>query len=123
MVDTETRRKQRVSDDPSLTELGNQRARVYAAVANHGPLFSVPAEVRAYRDALARCDVPADVLDQARAELEERLAAGYEQSEFDARLEGRWIVLLVRHEAVCDALDPTTARRWLSMIEARVYAA
>jgi hypothetical protein len=113
----------RLSDDPTLTALGNQRARVYAAVANHSPLFSVPAEVRAYRDALARCDVPTDVLTSARAELEERLAAGYEQSEYDARLEDRWIVLLVRHEAVCDALDPTTARRWLSMIEARCYVA
>jgi hypothetical protein len=113
----------RISDDPTLAALGTQRARIYAAVAGRGPLFSVPDEVRAYRDALARCDVPPDTLTAARDELVERLQAGYERSEFDRRLEDRWIDLLVRHEAVCDALEPTTARRWLSTIEARVYAA
>jgi hypothetical protein len=114
---------ERLSDDPTLTALGAQRARVYAAIAGHGSaLFSVPAEVRAYRDTLARCDVPTDTLVLARDELEERLRVGWEVSEFDRRLDDPWVELLTRHEAVCDALDVPAARRWLSTIEARVYA-
>lgn len=114
----------RVSDEPQIVALGNQRERIHTAKAHVGsPLFSVIAELHAYREALTRCDVPADVLAQARDELAERLAVGWERAERTPRLDDQWIALLVRYEAVCDALDVPAARTRLTRAEVAAYQA
>lgn len=115
---------QRVSEDPTLVALGSKRARVWTAIEGYGSrLFDLGQDATDYREALRRCDVPADVLTQARDELVGRLEAGWDASEIDGRLDDRWVGLLVRYEAVCDALDVAAAGRRLSVLEARCYQA
>lgn len=111
----------RISDDPMVVGLGEQRDRIYAARAGHGSgLFDLIAELYAYRDLLERCDMPAHRLVQAREELTDRLEEGWSICDTPPR-ERHWLALLVRYEAVCDALDVPAARRRLSALEARYY--
>ncbi|MEK9724010.1 MAG: hypothetical protein VW405_11090 [Rhodospirillaceae bacterium] len=58
--------KRRLSDDVPFVHLGQARQRVLAAVAGYGsPLFDLAETVAGYREALARCGVPDDVLARA----------------------------------------------------------
>lgn len=114
--------KRRLSDDVPFVHLDQARQRVLAAVAGYGsPLFDLAETVAGYREALARCGVPDDVLARARDELAERLAVGWDASEWDRRLEERWFALLTRYEAVCDVLDVPAAHKRLATMEAQCY--
>jgi hypothetical protein len=114
----------RLSDDPLLVRLGDRRERVLTALDGAGSaIFNLPNEVRAYREHLARCDVPAGALVAARDELVERLHVGWQRSAIDPKLDGAWIGLLVRYEAICDALDPPAASRRLAIMEGKYYVA
>jgi hypothetical protein len=111
----------RISDDPLIVALGVQRDRIYAARAAHGSgLFDQVAELHAYRDMLTRCDMPQHRLVQAKEELNDRLADGWGKIAGNPKHERHWLELLVRYEAVCDALDVPAARARLSAAEAVV---
>lgn len=111
----------RISDDPLIVALGVQRDRIYAARAAHGSgLFDQVAELHAYRDMLTRCDMPQHRLVQAKEELADRLADGWTKSDTPAR-ERHWLTLLVRYEAVEDAIDVPAARARLAAAETVSY--
>jgi hypothetical protein len=102
--------------------LGVARERVLGAHAWRGiALANLPIEAQEYRDLLARCDVPAEVMRDATLELERRLLIGWEICEKDHRRDDAWVSLLVRYEAICDALDVPAARWRLSRLEADYY--
>lgn len=114
----------RISDDPMLVELGQQKDRIYAAWASQKVgVGNLVAELHAYRDLLMRCDVDAHRLKQAREELTDRLHGGWEIIERAPHLERHWLALLVRYEAVCDALDVPATRTRLSIWETVHYLA
>lgn len=112
----------RLSEDALLVALGKQRERAYVAQENAGsPLFSPIAEIHAYREALGRCDAPLEMLAAAQRELCERLNVGWQRATDNPQFDGQWITLLVRYEAVCDALDVPAARTRLTRAEVTAY--
>jgi putative protein kinase ArgK-like GTPase of G3E family len=115
----------RISDDPMLVELGQQKDRIYAAWASQNVgVGNLVAELHAYRDLVKRCGMmERHRLKQAREELTDRLHGGWEIIERAPHLERHWLALLVRYEAVCDAMDVAAACSRLSIWETVHYLA
>lgn len=113
----------RASDDPDIVLLGTLRARVHAAVASYGSgLFDLGAAVADYRAGLRQATLlPSSALAHIRNELVDRLLTGWDHAEAQPRFEDHWVDLLVRYEAVSDAIDPQRGERSLARMAADAH--